>query len=657
MIYRTSLQRNIISQALLVVAGSALSLAAQGASVQLRIMETTDIHVNLADYDYYRDKPSASLGLAKTATLIKQARSEVKNSLLFDNGDLIQGNPLGDYIAKEQGLANGQVHPVYKAMNLLNYDAANLGNHEFNYGLEFLRVSLLGANFPYVSANTYLDDGDQDPHNDKNYIAPYKILSRELVTDTGEKVAIKVGVIGFVPPQITQWDKVNLEGKLFAHDILADAKKYLPQMRADGADIVIAIPHSGLGKLSAEGKVAKGAENATLGLSKIPGIDAILFGHSHQPFPSDKFANVAGADIEKGTLNGVPAVMPGFWGSHLGVIDMQLEVNDGKWQVVTGKGSLRSIYKRDGRKKISLVDADPQVLQAIDREHKATITYMNKGVGVTSAPIHSYFSLVQDDPSVQIVTNAQKRYVEKLIQGTEYHGIPVLSAGAPFKAGGRGGADYYTNISAGKIALKNVADLYIYPNTLRAVLLNGAQVREWLEMSMGAFNTIQADTNKEQALLNPDFPSYNFDIIDGVTFKVDLTRAARYAKDGKKVSDSQRIIDLKFNGQPIDEKQSFIVATNNYRAGGGGHFPGLDGSNIIIEAPDENRTVLANDIFTQQTIDPSADKNWSFSPVANVQVVFESSPNAKQAITSDMPIRYLGEGRDGFAKYQLLMDK
>ncbi|NQZ32182.1 MAG: bifunctional 2',3'-cyclic-nucleotide 2'-phosphodiesterase/3'-nucleotidase [Oceanospirillaceae bacterium] len=641
-----------LKQTLLAMAIATVCLPATAAKVQLRILETTDIHVNIVDYDYYRDKASVTLGLAKTASLIKVARAEVKNSLLFDNGDLLQGNPLGDYIAKEQGLADGAIHPVYKAMNLLNYDAGNLGNHEFNYGLDFLKTSLAGANFPYVSANTYIFDGDKDDTNDKNYFTPYLILDRELVTDSGERVSIKVGVIGFVPPQIMQWDKVNLTGKLVAHDIIEDAKKFIPLMKKQGADIIVAIPHSGLGKVDATGF----SENSTLALSKVPGIDAILFGHSHQPFPSDKFASVEGADIAKGTINGVASVMPGFWGSHLGLIDLKLDITDGKWTVLDGQGSLRSIYKRDGRKKISLVDADPQIVAAVSQEHKATIAFMNKGVGITTAPIHSYFSLVQDDPSVQIVTNAQQRYVEKLIQGTEYDGIPVLSAGAPFKAGGRGGAEYYTNISAGKIALKNVADLYIYPNTLRAVLLNGAEVREWLEMSMGAFNTIKADVTEEQVLLNPDFPSYNFDIIDGVTFKVDLTKAARYAKDGQKASDSHRVVELQYQGKAIDEKAQFIVATNNYRASGGGKFPALDGSNIIISAPDENRTVLANDIFALKTIDPSADNNWSFVAIKNSNVVFQSSPNAKAAITDDMPIEYVGEGTDGFAKYRLKLD-
>lgn len=645
--------RSLLCKAWVVPALLCFSSSVFAEKAMLRIMETTDIHVNLMDYDYYQDKPSLTLGLAKTAGLIKQARGEVKNSLLFDNGDLLQGNPLGDYIAKEKGLAAGEVHPVYKAMNLLGYDAANIGNHEFNYGLPFLKNALSGANFPYVSANTYQYDGDADEVNDKNFIDPFVILDRNIQMENGSEAAIKVGVIGFVPPQITQWDKVNLQGQVIAHDIVADAKKFIPQMKKLGADIIVAIPHSGLGQVI-NGKMA---ENSTLALSKVPGIDAILFGHAHQPFPSERYASIEGADIAKGTLNGVPAVMPGFWGSHLGIIDLALDFSQGQWKVLSGTGALRGIYKRDGKKKVSLVTADPQLTVAVATDHQATIDYMNKGVGQTTAPIHSYFSLVQDDPSVQIVTNAQKRYVEKLIKGTEYEGIAVLSAGAPFKAGGRGGSDYYTHIGAGKIALKNVADLYIYPNTLRAVLLNGAQVREWLEMSMGAFNQITADSTKPQLLLNPDFPSYNFDIIDGVTFEVDLSLAARYNKAGEKVNDTHRIVNLKYKGKAIGDGQSFIVATNNYRAGGGGHFPNLDGSNIIISAPDENRTVLANDIFEQKVIDPSADNNWSFKKIAGVNVVFQTALNAKTAITKKMPISFVEEADNGFAIFRLHMDK
>ncbi len=316
--------------------------------------------------------------------------------------------------------------------------------------------------------------------------------------------------------------------------------------------------------------------------------------------------------------------------------------------------------KRDeNRKKIALVEPDPRFIEAVREEHEGTIAFMRRGVGEITAPINSYFALVQDDPSIQIVTDAQKRYVERLLEGTEYEDLAVLSAGAPFKAGGRGGPGYYTDIAVGEIALKNVSDLYIYPNTVRAVTLTGAQVREWLEMSAGAFNQIRPDTTDEQPLLNAKFPSFNYDVIDGVSYRIDVTQPARYNNAGEVVSaDSRRIVDLQFDGKPIDPKQLFVVATNNYRASGGGNFPGLTGDNIIIVAPDTNRDVLANYIFDLKTLDPSADGNWSFAPITgDVTVTFTSGPKAAETLGDDSLISASGAAEDGFAKYRLRFDK
>jgi 2',3'-cyclic-nucleotide 2'-phosphodiesterase / 3'-nucleotidase len=614
--------------------------------VKLRIMETTDIHVNLANYDYYQDTATDKYGLAKTATLIKQARTENPNNLLFDNGDLIQGNPLGDYVAKEDPLQNGETHPVFKAMNLLDYDTGNIGNHEFNYGLDFLETSLKGSNFPYVNANVYVDDKDNDPTNDKNYFEPYQILDRTVVDADGEQHAIKVGVIGFVPPQIMQWDKANLEGKVIAKDIIETANKFVPEMKEKGADIIVAIPHSGIGTVTQEGM----EENATYDLSKVEGINAILFGHSHGVFPSESYAGIEGVDLTKGTINGVPSVMPGSWGDHLGLVDLELELKDGKWNVINSEASTRSILNEDGT---PAVEADQAILDAVKEDHDATIDWVRSAVGMTTAPINSYFALVEDDPSVQIVTNAQKWYVEKYIQGTEYDGIPVLSAGAPFKAGTRSNPDYYTDIPAGEIAIKNVSDLYLYPNTLQAVLLTGADVKEWLEMSAGQFHQIDPAKTEEQNLVNGEYRSYNFDVIDGVTYEIDVTKPAKYDAEGALVNkDSSRVKNLQFDGKPIDPKQQFIVATNNYRASG--KFPGVKQSEIIIQSPDENRNVIIDYIMEQKTINPEADGNWSFAPInGNVNAVFETSVKAQDTIKDSSTYKFLGKQDNGFGKYSI----
>lgn len=632
--------------------------AADAAKVKLRIMETTDIHVNLANYDYYSDKETDQYGLAKTATLIKKARDEAKNSLLFDNGDLIQGNPLGDYVAKIDPLKQGETHPVYKAMNLLDYDAGNIGNHEFNYGLDYLDMTLEGANFPYINANVYVDDGDDDETNDKNYFTPYQILDKKVTDENGKEHTIKVGVIGFVPPQVMQWDSANLEGKVIAKDIVATAKKFIPEMKAKGADIIVAIPHSGFEDIPQTDLM----ENSVLYLSQVEGINAILFGHAHKVFPSADFAGKKGVDLDKGTINGVPSVEPGFWGDHLGIIDLDLEQVDGKWKVVDSATEARPIY--DAANKKPLVEADEKILDAIHDEHEGTLEYIRGPVGETTAPINSYFALVQDDPSIQIVTNAQKWYVEKHLQGTDYEDIPVLSAGAPFKAGGRSGPAYYTNIPAGTIAIKNVADLYVYPNTVHAVLINGAELKEWLEWSAGQFNQIDPSKGGQQQLINMDFPTYNFDVIDGVTYQIDVTQPAKYDSKATVINASaSRIKDLSFNGKPVNPDQKFIVATNNYRASSS-KLANPDGKRIVLAAPDENRQVIIDYIRENKTINPTADGNWSLAPIkpaanaaaaaaGDLEVVFASSPDAQALVDANPAMSFIGTNEDGFAEYGL----
>lgn len=624
--------------------GSAL----QAETVKLRVMETTDIHMHIQDYDYYADSQSNKVGLARVATLIRQARKEVKNSVLVDNGDLIQGTPLGDYVAKGKVLRFGEVHPAFKAMNLLDYDVGNIGNHEFNYGLDFLMKALNGANFPYIAANVYVDDGDNNSDNDQTYFQPYLIKEKDVLDTKGKKHTIKIGYIGFVPPQIMTWDKDNLTGKVIAKDIVETAKRYVPEMKAKGADVIVAIPHSGMYNTPRKGM----DEHATYHLAKVKDIDAIMFGHSHRVFPGDKDLDAyEGVDSAKGTVFGVAATMPGFWGSHLGVVDLVLEKKANEWDVISGTGSVRAIVKREGRKRIPLVAAAEDINQAVTTEHEGTLAYMRQKVGETTADINSFFALVQDDPSIQVVNNAQTWYVKNIIRGTSFDGLPILSAGAPFKAGGRGGADYFTDVKKGDIALKNVSDLYIYPNDLKVVKLTGAQVVEWLEFSAGQFNQINPKEKAEQALVNSGFPTYNFDVIDGVNYQIDVTQPARYNQKGEMVSKhNQRIRNVTYQGKAINLKQDFLVVTNNYRAGGGGHFPNLDGSTIVIDAPDKNRDVVANYLLSRSTISPKADNNWRFvDNFGAAKVTFISSPKAKNIAPSN--VKFEKDLESGFSQF------
>lgn len=378
-------------------------------------------------------------------------------------------------------------------------------------------------------------------------------------------------------------------------------------------------------------------------------------GHHHQVFPSDTYQEIEGADLANATLQGKPAVMPGFWGSHLGLIDLTLEHDGDRWRPAGHSVEAQPIYERIEREVNPLVDADAKLLDETREAHEATLAYVRRPVGETSAPINSYFALVADDPSVQIVSKAQIWYVGQLLAKSEYAALAILSAAAPFKAGGRGGPDYYTDVPTGPIAIKNVADLYLYPNTVRAVLIDGATVKEWLERSAGIFNQIDA-AGGEQILINDAFPSYNFDVIDGVTYEIDLTQPSKYGPKGELENpEASRISNLQYNGEPIDPAQNFVVATNNYRAGGGGNFPGIDGTNIIVEAPDTNRDVLVRYIIESGTINPSADDNWQFAKTTgNAKLIFETGPAAKAHAEARDDIAYFGDAESGFARYEVL---
>jgi 2',3'-cyclic-nucleotide 2'-phosphodiesterase/3'-nucleotidase len=202
--------------------------------------------------------------------------------------------------------------------------------------------------------------------------------------------------------------------------------------------------------------------------------------------------------------------------------------------------------------------------------------------------------------------------------------------------------------------VRNVADLYIYPNTVKAVKISGAQVREWLEMSAGQFRRIDPAGPREQDLIEDAFRTYNFDTIDGVSYRIDVTQPARYDRDGKLVAPAaHRIVDLRFKGQPVVDDAPFVVVTNNYRAAGGGNFPGLDGKSIVLDAPDENREALVQYLSSAGRLDPSADNNWRIQPVPGIRLRFTSGAGGIAHLARYPQVKLVKDNGDGSALYEL----
>lgn len=614
----------------------------EGQTVDVRILATTDLHTNLVNYDYYQDKPVETLGLAKTAVLIEKAKKENPNVLLVDNGDTIQGTPLGTYKAIVNPVEKGEQHPMYAALQALGFEAGTLGNHEFNYGLDYLNRVIETAGLPIVNANVL------DPATGKFIYQPYKIIEKTFTDTQGRLTTVKIGVTGIVPPQILNWDKANLEGKVVVRDSVEAIRDIIPEMRKAGADITLVLSHSGIG----DDKYEKGEENEGYQIASLPGVDAVVTGHSHAEFPSGNgtgfYEKYPGVDGVNGKINGTPVTMAGKYGDHLGVIDLKLNYTDGKWKVTDSKGSIRKV---DTKSNV----ADQRVVDIAKESHQGTINYVRQQVGTTTAPITSYFALVKDDPSVQIVNNAQLWYAKQELAGTPEANLPILSAAAPFKAGTRGDATAYTDIPAGPIAIKNVADLYLYDNVTAILKVNGAQLKEWLEMSAGQFNTIDPNNSQPQNLVNTDYRTYNFDVIDGVTYEFDITQPNKYDREGKLANpNASRVRNLKYQGKEIDPNQEFIVVTNNYRSNG--NFPGVREASLNRLLNLENRQAIINYILAVKNINPSADQNWHFADtIKGLDLRFLTADKAKNLIGTDGDIVYLAaSAQEGFGEYKFV---
>ncbi|MGR5253036.1 bifunctional 2',3'-cyclic-nucleotide 2'-phosphodiesterase/3'-nucleotidase [Vibrio astriarenae] len=649
--------------------------------INLRLMETTDLHGTMMPYDYFAGKAGQNYGFARTALVIREAREEVSNSMLFDNGDLIQGSPMADYVANiGVEYFENDIHPVYKAMNLLNYDAANIGNHEFNYGLEYMNAALEGANFPYVVSNVFKYDdslvangtfsNNCEVHLDGEMLVaaepafeqvePWRMLEKTFIASDGEEYTINVGVIGFTPPNIMSWDKSYLECEVLVSDIKTTAEFYVPQMKEAGADVIVAVPHSGLTN-SDEARPFQ--DNATWELAQIDGIDAIMFGHDHNNFPttSSTYDGMEGVNAPAGKIFGKPAVMPGSWGDFVGIIDLVIEtLDEGEtWNVNYAKSAteLRGLSSD-----VNAVDG--AVVLAVADDHYGTQEYMAEEIIQINQHINSFFSAIEPDLSVQLVNEAQFNWGQKQIEEGILDledGAILVSVSAPFK-GGRNGSDDYTNINGDYLTNASIADLYVFDNNTPAVLkLTAADIKEWLEtIASQQYQTIHPE-GENQRLLHQMFRSYNFDVFYGgwneagetreMNYTIDVSVEARYQVDesgelvyvdGELVKNEQnrRITDLTFEGQTINDDQVFYVVTNNYRASNN-WIPGVDNAELELED-----AAFSNRELVDQYIKELAEEAGGDIPL----IEFDNAHNFELVGPQGITVEFLSDPRgEGFS--------
>jgi len=676
--------------------GVAVPAIPEGTTVTLALLETTDIHANVMSYNYYSLAEDTSLGLERTASLVKAARAENPNNLLLDDGDTIQGTLLGDLQAVTRPVPCTDTLAVHKVMNAMKFDGGGFGNHEFNYGLPYLsQITNTDFGIPGVSKPSGTCGAPSFPlvltnvtgvASGKPIVQPYTLLPRTFTAtqpDGGKRdVKLNIGIMSFVPPQILEWDQKNLAGKVAVTGVQEAAKQYVPEMRSKGADLVVALSHGGLDPSSYSPKMENGSYHLTT-----TGIDALLIGHSHLIFPKGKetgapaldpsfaaFPASAKIDAVNGFVNGVPTVMAQSWGRRLGIIKLTLAYTGGKWVVQNDKTTVesRGFKYTDGSTNIA---ADSSVAPLVATEHAATIAYARQPLGVTTDfEMSSYFSLVGDVSAIQLVNQAQLAYVKNFIATStdatiaSYKNIPVISCSAPFKAG-RNGASDFTDVAPGAspaapigLQVRNPGDLYLYSNNnLQAVKIKGSDLKAWLETAAKQFGQIDPAKTTEQDLVPSYGTIYNYDVFyaedNALTYQIDVTKPV-----------GSRIVNLSYKGKAVADGDDFIVATNDYRAGGGGAVPGIDGSKTIIKSPDANQAVVSNYLSAQGAATGKVTlaangsaRSWSFVKVSTAgPVILRSAPGHLALAKGNGITAVTAEGAldaSGFAKYAIDLSK
>ncbi len=513
------------------------------------ILGTADLHGEIMPFRYLSNKPSEQ-GLALISTMVGKIRSENPATLLLDAGDALQGNPLV-FLNSRSGA--GSPNPMVTAMNGAGYDAFVVGNHEFNYGPGYLEKARREARFPFLGGNILDASG---PH----YL-PWIIKDLD---------GIKVGVVGLTVPAIPKWeDPENREGLDFGNPLEA-ARKYVPEVRARGADLVIlachfgltADPVTGVGRADYE---AEGNLGETIARD-VPGIDGILLAHNHE--------------LVATSVNGIPLLEPKALGTHLARFDFLVgrEVKDtGSWTVKSRQGSLIEVTAGG--------EPDPRIIDSIAEDHQKTLAYLDGIVGTASRALETGRAAFEDNPLSDLILDA-------MIEET---GADISFTGLPPEA---------VRISTGTIRIRDIFNLYAFDNRLRLVDLSGNAIREILEHSCGYY--LEPGGRKTlRELINPGFRFYDCDLAQGISYDVDLSKPL-----------GKRITKLWIRGVPVNPLASYTVAVSNFRLNGGGDYAAYRNA-TRKPCPERNiRDMVIDSVKRRGRIPEKPDSNWRLLPEA-----------------------------------------
>jgi len=519
------------------------------AQFQLTILHTSDLHGNIFPINYATNQPYY-VGLGKVSTILKNTLAENPATIILDTGDLIQGTPLEYYHAK---IDNTPADPMVLVMNHMGYKATVIGNHEFNYGMNVLEKAISEADFPFLSANI-VKKGTDEP-----FFKPYILFN----VVSGDDI-ITVAYLGLTTKYIPNWEEPKHIEMLDFLDPVEVAKKYVPMLN-DVADVVIVGYHGGLERDPETGEPTEELTGENQGyqlLKEVPGIDVLLTGHQHRTIAT--------------IVDGVVISQPSNWGKVVNKIDLTLELKDGKW-VISDK-NISSISSKT-------VDADPEVLALVQDYEDKVQEWLDQPVGLATGDFYI------DDPMIaRLADNPLIEFINKVQMDAS--GAPISSA-ALFNNDIKGW-------KAGPVTLRDINAVYIYPNTLKVIRVTGADIKAALERSAEYFSVVDGEVTVTKSWVDPKPRHYNYDMWEGIDYKIAVNKPV-----------GERIIELKFNGKPIDPDAEYEIVLNNYRAGGGGGYTMFQGKPVVREVMLEVSEIIADYIMEHETISPTVDGNWA----------------------------------------------
>ena len=566
----------------------------------LRILQTTDLHGNAYPFDYLYDRYSPDTGLIKLAGLIEQARKTSKNSLTFDTGDFLFGTLIGDLAASAQRTAS---NPIIAAMNTIGYDAVTLGNHDFDFGLSKMRDALKDADFPTLCSNITTNS---DFTFSKGSILVEKVISSE----SGSELAVKIGIVGSLPPLTQIWCSHGTDGECAVLPVLPALRAEVDKLKSQGADLVIALAHTGIASKNGFGS----DENVALEIAQLDGIDIILCGHQHRLFPGPDFQNIENVDAKKALLFGKPAMMPGAYGQYVGQMDLKLAYNNGLWSI---EGSDTKLLRNPNRTRpFPRSQAQREISRKLVPHHQLSRRYANEVIGSSNLALQNYFFSLTPDPVSQLVSNAKRWYFKDQLKGTTFAKLPILTAVSAFRTNSVDGFSRNTDIPSGPILRRHLTDIYPYPNQLCALLVSGQQVIDWLNHAAKYFNDVQPKSCGA-SLVRPEVPGFHFDVIQGLHYEIDLSKPI-----------GQRIRNATYRGQKVKSGDQFILATNSYRALGGGGYNTDQAAKVVHHSDDYAVKILENYVRAHLGVNPKPKSSWSFTPIAGASAILETLGDA-----------------------------